>query len=268
MPEANPAASPPPLKPLIISAPFGNYVQPSGATATLGTFTLHRRPGRVWRVLRTVRYYRRLDAWVNRIGLRNPGIDWLVRRVEAGRIDVRDKVVSVHGFDREEWAALLERVERLRPLAVELNLSCPNVGERVHDDDVFDRALGTGVAVIAKLPPVRYEALAEGAVSAGVRAFHCCNTLPVPGGGMSGAPLKPLSLACVSAMRARYAGAGLLLIGGGGIREPADLEAYAQAGADRFAVGTLTMNPLRLWSQGPLRPLIDRAAELTGGPET
>jgi len=78
-PDANPAV--PRLRPLIVSAPFGNYIQPAGCTATLGTFTALRRGGvinRAWRVLLTVRYYRRMKAWVNRIGLRNPGIDWLV----------------------------------------------------------------------------------------------------------------------------------------------------------------------------------------------
>jgi len=87
------------VRPLIISAPFGNYIQPPGATPTLGTFTLADRPGRVRRVLATVRYYRRLGAWVNKIGLRNPGIDWLVQRVESDGINVADKLVSIHGFE-------------------------------------------------------------------------------------------------------------------------------------------------------------------------
>src|SRR5690606_17281372 len=132
------------MRALIISAPFGNYVQPRGATATLGTFTAARRRGRVWRVLRTVRYYRRLGAWVNRIGLRNPGIEWLARKARAGKITLGDKRVSVRGFTEADWATLLERVAGLRPLAVELNMSCPNVGEIDWPRWLFERALDTG----------------------------------------------------------------------------------------------------------------------------
>ena len=114
---------------LIVSAPFGNYVQPDGVTATLGTFTANARGGRVWRILKTVRYYRRLRAWVNKLGLRNPGMPWLVARVEAGKIDVKDKLVSIHGFADEDWDKLLGACHAMRPLAIELNMSCPNVGE-------------------------------------------------------------------------------------------------------------------------------------------
>jgi dihydroorotate dehydrogenase len=60
-----PPPQPPAIRPLVVSAPFGNYVQPRGTTPTLGTFTLLRRGGvasRIWRVFLTVRYYPRLKA--------------------------------------------------------------------------------------------------------------------------------------------------------------------------------------------------------------
>ena len=251
----------PDLQPVVISAPFGNYVQPAGATATLGTYTRLRRPGRLRRVIRTVRYYPRLQAWVNRIGLRNPGIEDLTQRIHAGRIDVADKIVSIHGFADEDWAVLLEKVGTVRPLAVELNMSCPNVGEVTWPDDLFRRALGTGVTVIVKLPPVHWHTMAERAIEAGVRWFHACNTLPVPAGGISGKPLKPISLDVVRDLRARESGLGehLRIIGGGGITAPADIDDYLDAGADHFAIGTRAMNPLCLVTDAPLRPLIEHA---------
>lgn len=241
----------------MISAPFGNYIQPQGATPTLGTFTRDARPGRVRQVLKTVRYYRRLRAWVNRIGLRNPGIDWLADRVKAGRIDVSDKIVSIHGFDAEQWRTLLDRTASLQPAAIELNMSCPNVGQIDWPQPLFDWAVATGIPVIAKLPPVNYELIADQAMAAGIRAFHCCNTLPVPAGGMSGAPLKPVALACLRAMRGGSGGDRLTLIGGGGIRSTADIDDYLQAGADHIALGTITMNPVLLFTHRRLRPLID-----------
>lgn len=252
------------MRPLIISAPFGNYVQPRGATPTLGTFTALRRPGRLWRVLRTVRYYPRLGAWVNKIGLRNPGIDWLAARVRAGRIDVADKIVSVHGFSDAEWETLLTGALALKPLAIELNMSCPNVGEIDWPAWLFQRAAESGVRVIVKLPPVRFHDMARLALDAGVRTFHCCNTLPVPGGGLSGKPLKPLALRCIGdllAMAPDSVRRDLTVIGGGGITTPQDIDDFADAGANCFALGTKVMHPRYLWNHARLEPLLQRASE-------
>ena len=259
MPKTRPDTIPG-LKPLVISAPFGNYIQPVGATPTLGTFTLMRRPGRVKQVLKTVRYRRKMKAWVNKIGLRNPGIDWLAQRSASGKIDVSDKLLSIHGFNAGQWAALLTKVGEIKPMAVELNMSCPNVGEIDWPEDLFPRAIETGVAVCVKLPPVNYHQMAEQAVQAGVRVFHCCNTLPVPEGGMSGRPLKPVSQDCIKDLRGRTWGDELTIIGGGGIYELNDIDEYTQAGADHFALATKVMNPKYLFSTRALQPFVDKAA--------
>lgn len=262
------------LKSAVISAPFGNYVRPAGATPTLGTFTAERRRGRVWRVAKTLRYVPRLRAWTNRIGLRNPGLGWLRSRVASGREGVDDSLVSVHGFSRDEWLVLIEGVASLGPLGIELNLSCPNVGEVTWPADLFARAVdvcsGTGVLLVAKLPPVRYAAMLDGALEAGVRCFHCCNTLPVPAGGLSGKPLMPLSLECIGRVRERSESGGVRvrLIGGGGITRAADVDEYARAGADHVAIGTKALNPLCLASERPLRPIIERASRVLGGDAT
>ena len=232
------------LEPLIISAPFGNYVYPPGTTPTLGTFTAERRGGRpaaFGRTLLTVRYYRRLGAWVNRIGLRNPGIDSVVG-VAADKAALDSAIVSVHGFESADWDHLLQRVAQLQPLAVELNISCPNVGELSWPPTLFEKSLATGVPVIVKLPPIRFQQLAFDAASAGIKWFHATNTLPVAGGGMSGAPLKPVALQAVRWLRDEF-GSEIRIVGGGGIRTAGDVAEYAQAGADRFAVGTLAMRP-------------------------
>jgi len=249
----------PQLEPMIIAAPFGNYIQPKGTTPTLGTFTTNPRPGRLRRILRTVRYYPRLKAWVNRIGLRNPGLAWLLDQVDRGRIDPTDKIVSIHGFDDEQWARLLDQTSELEPLAIELNMSCPNVGEMAWPPDLFERAARLTTPVIIKLPPIHYELMVDQARAAGLTAFHCCNTLPIPAGGLSGAPLKPLSLRCIRWLRATPAGDRLTLIGGGGIDTLPDIDEYASAGADHVALATKTMNPLLLVSDRALRPLVDYA---------
>lgn len=254
------------IAPIVVSAPFGNYIQPRGATPTLGTFTAADRPGRVWRILKTVRYYPRLGAWVNKIGLRNPGIDWLAKKANTGRVDLADKIVSIHGFTFEDWRVLLEKLAPLRPLAIELNMSCPNVGEVAWPETLFGDAAAAaeqyGTAVICKLPPINYQRMAGDAWDAGVRAFHACNTLPVPRGGMSGKPLQPLSLRCVADLRERF-GEEAFLIGGGGVTCPDDVDQYLRTGADRVAIGTKAMNPRLLWTHRPLQAILDHAAATT-----
>lgn len=257
----------PPSTRLIISAPFGNYVQPEGCTPTLGTFTAAARGGRVWRILKTVRYYPRLRAWVNKIGLRNPGMPWLCERVRRGKIDLGDKLVSVHGFSEADWYALLDACAEVRPMGLELNMSCPNVGAIDWPTDLFERALATGVPVVAKLPPVRFETMFEQAWAAGIRSYHCCNTLPVPSGGLSGAPLKPVALQCIARLR-EAVGADveqLKIVGGGGIRAVDDVGDYVAAGVNAIAVGTKTMNPKYLVSQRGVTPLRERATAELGG---
>ncbi|MHC5063223.1 MAG: hypothetical protein ACYTG5_04540 [Planctomycetota bacterium] len=247
---------------LIVSAPFGNYIQPEGATATLGTFTAKERPGRLWRIIKTLRFYPRLRAWVNQIGLRNPGMPWLVERVRSKKIDVGDKIVSIHGFDAAEWQELLTSIKEIRPLAVELNLSCPNVGEINWPPELFSWAMASDVQVIAKLPPVQYELILEQALAAGIRNFHCCNTLPIPAGGLSGSPLKPVALACirrVQELAPESLRSDLRFIGGGGIRNEVDIDEYAAAGVHHVAIGTKVMNPRYLLGHGPLRALIAHA---------
>ena len=248
------------MKRLIISAPFGNYLQPEGTTPTLGTFTLARRPGRIQRIIRTVRWYPRIGAWVNRIGLRNPGIDWLAARAEAGRVQLADKIVSIHGFVDEDWDLLLSRLAPLEPLAIELNISCPNVGHVTWPAGLFTHAVGAArgrTRVIVKLPPVNFMRIFDEAARAGVRTFHCCNTLPVPAGGVSGKPLKPVSLQCITDIAAHTGAAwnDYTIIGGGGITCRADIDDYAHVGVRHVAIGTKAFNPWYLVSDRALRDL-------------
>ena len=254
----------PAILPLVISAPFGNYLQPKGTTPTLGTFTAARRGGilnRAWRIALTVRYYPRMKAWVNKIGLRNPGIDWLVAKCTAGKIDVSDKLVSIHGFTPEDWYALLEKTAPLKPLAIEMNMSCPNVGHIAWPPELFQRAYDTGIPVVVKIPPVNYDAMVEQAHAAGLRVFHCCNTLPNPGGGLSGKPLMHVALQCIQDLKRKPYFDELTLIGGGGIYQPDDVDAYVDLGVKHVAIGTKLFNPKYLLSDSGIAGIRERAEQ-------
>lgn len=244
---------------LIISAPFGNYLSVHGeAVRTVGTFTLERRGGwpyRLWRIAKTLRYHRGLGARTNKLGLPNPGIAGLKRWVEDG-FDVSDKIVSIKGFNCNEWINLVLACVELKPLAIELNISCPNVNDLHFDrpDQMLRRIMQAAgdVRVIVKLPPVGHEKLIEDSIDSGICMFHCCNTLAVPGGGMSGKPLKPLSINVIRFIRDNF-GTDAFIIGGGGITEVKDAMDYLVAGADSVAIGSMLLNP---WSK-------DRAREIS-----
>lgn len=238
------------MKRLIISAPFGNLVTHPQATSTVGTYTRHRRAGlwkRLWRVLRTVRYYHRAGAWVNQLGLPNPGIDSLDGKV------LPTVILSIHGFTGLEWRELAQTAVHLQPLALELNLSCPNVTRLERDQSVQAVAevvnVYPAIRVSAKLPPVRWLALARPLYDLGVRRFHLCNTIPTPGGGISGKPLKPYSLWATEEVKHTW-GCEVDVTSGGGITCLQDVRDYISAGADRVAVGGMCFNPLNLLKLG------------------
>jgi dihydroorotate dehydrogenase len=191
---------------------------------------------------------------VNRLGLPSPGIASLAKHDLTGRI------LSVHGFAPAEWAELGFHALRMNPAAVEANLSCPNV-DRESVASMVDACrilLGLGLPVIAKLPPVRWMDLARPLHGIGVRSFHLCNTLPTPGGGLSGKPLKPLSLWAVEEVRTAF-GSGVYIVGGGGVSSAEDAREYVSAGADSVAVGSALLNPLRdrRWLQGVADAVLD-----------
>ena len=148
------------MKRLIIGAPFGNYLSHIAADSTLGTYTVQNRAGfmrwwLLWRIALTLRPYGKIGAWVNKLGLPNPGIKHL-RDLTTEKPDLwtADKIVSIHGFNEGEWNHLLEQCGHSIYRAVELNVSCPNVGELSVPRNLFENAVKVfkgRSSVIAKL---------------------------------------------------------------------------------------------------------------------
>lgn len=231
------------MKQIILSAPFGNYLNWSNCTSTVGSYTLNYRGGflyRLYRVLKTVRYYPGIQAWKNKLGLPNPGI------INCPK-NLSNKILSISARTTTDWLALFDYINNnLNPLAVELNVSCPNTGDIDITDyqEVFARKLNC--EVIIKLPPVNYESIFSLAVSQGILSFHCCNTLPTPGGGLSGKPLKLLSQSCIKWINRQ--GKLNRVIGGGGVTTQEDIKEYLDIGATNVALGSVLFNPF-LWKR-------------------
>ena len=236
---------------LIIGAPFGNYLGHKDCISTRGTFTAARRGGRLyrlWRVIRTVRYYHRIGAWVNRLGLPNPGIGSI-------GYPVHNSILSVSARCNPDWHYVLRQSVAHHPLAVELNVSCPNCGDEDYTDygEMFDYARSIeengGPRIIVKLPPVNYDERLASALFAGLTGFHCCNTLPTPGGGLSGKPLQPLSLDLCCVVRYSLPDDGIL-IGGGGVTSVDDVRRFRNVGCTNVSIASALFFPW-VWRRIP-----------------
>lgn len=232
------------LKPLIISAPFGNWFTHPDATSTLGTFTLQYRGGpvkRAWRIAKTLRYRPALKGWSNKLGLPNEGI---ARLISLKKREYADKIVSLHGFATEDWEAIFSSIKYLAIPFVELNCSCPNVQDSsLHWPTIFKNAVGVlnCSTIIVKLPPIRWLDLVRPAYDSGITHFHACNTLPVPCGGLSGKTLKQYSLWVVEEIRKTFPQA--TIIGGGGVYDGNEVKDYYAAGANHIAIASCLLNP-------------------------
>lgn len=236
----------------IISAPFGNYLNFDGWVPTIGTFTPRYRGGlfyRLWRCARTLRWDRAHSGWVNRLGLPNPGIDWLARRPEraAGKIVSLALASDDNFFD---FIHLLHQARRLDPLYFEFNLSCPNERQGRDPHNIIEVVAASLPAdkLILKLPPDQdvVMSLAETAREHGIYRFHCCNTIPTSRGGLSGKSLVSLVIPIVNALKREYPKCNV--IAGGGINCQTVADLYWACHADHIAIGSAWLNPFD-WSR-------------------
>ena len=110
-----------------ISAPFGNYIRSEQTISVAGTFTLHPRGNRLWSILTTLRYSRKHNGWVNRLGLPNPGIQKGLASVSE---NPQNNVMSIAETERGDF----QKMNHIIPLdqSLEINLSCPNI-ERLNN---------------------------------------------------------------------------------------------------------------------------------------
>ena len=232
-----------PEKPFLISPPFGSWFKHRRAYSVLGSFTELPRPGRLGQIVRTVRPVP--GGWINKIGLRNPGM-WSLTSWGEHQVP---SLAPIDG-DPREWQAILDyvlyhRSELERPIIVEVNVSCPNTDHPVPalpTDQQLRKFVDTfNLTTIFKLQPLQQSVkTATYLADRGARYVHLSNTLPSDRGGISGAQLLEANLPIVEKVAnllARHY-SDVEVIAGGGIYDPSHLERYALAGARRFAIGT------------------------------
>jgi dihydroorotate dehydrogenase (NAD+) catalytic subunit len=237
---------------------------------------------------------------LNSIGLPGPGIDaWIAQDLPALEARSARVVASIWGRSVDEYVAAAAPLKAVadRIIAIEVNLSCPNVEARrdvfAHSADATHDAIaavvdavGDAAPVFAKLSPnvTDIVAIAGRARDAGASGFTLVNTmmglaidadarrpkLGAGGGGVSGTPIKSIALRAVWEVSRAFPGAPI--IGTGGVSTGRDAVEMLLAGAHAVGVGTATFAepraPLRIarelehWCA---RRGITRVRELTGG---
>jgi dihydroorotate dehydrogenase (NAD+) catalytic subunit len=203
---------------------------------------------------------------LNGVGLQGPGVQaWLEDELPALEACGARVVVSIWGRKVEDYAAAASALAGAPGcvVAVEVNVSCPNLEDRsrmfAHSPaatgEAVSAAAGCGLPRWAKLSPNTSEliAVAEAALKAGAEALTLTNTLlgfaidterraPVlgaGGGGLSGDALHSVALRAVYDCRAAFPESAI--VGVGGVSDGLGAVRMLLAGADAVQVGTATL---------------------------
>ena len=211
---------------------------------------------------------------LNSVGLQGPGLPaWLADDLPALRASGARVVVSIWGRTVSDYARAAEIVAAAAAasatdvdagaciVALEVNVSCPNVEDRsrmfAHSADATSRVMAAtacGVPRWAKLSPNVPDVveIASGALEGGADGLTLVNTLlglaldtesarPVlgaGGGGLSGSAVHPVAVRAVWECRAAFP--AVPIVGVGGVMTGRDAVELLQAGADAVQVGTAT----------------------------
>lgn len=218
---------------------------------------------------------------MNAVGLQNPGANaWRITELPPLAATGARVVASIWGFSVEDYKAAADALAACGPevVAVEVNLSCPNVEDRrqmfAHDPAraaaAIDATAGCGRPRWAKLSPNVTDVvqIAGAVLEAGADAVTLINTVmglaidPVTGrarlgnggGGLSGAAIHPVAVRAVYDVRAAFPNAAI--VGVGGVESGETAAELLAAGANAVQVGTATFAD----PAAPRRVLRDLAA--------
>jgi dihydroorotate dehydrogenase (NAD+) catalytic subunit len=208
---------------------------------------------------------------INAIGLQNPGVDHVVRKI-LPTLDFTETrfLANVCGSTIEEYAEVTRRFDDSPIDAMEINISCPNVKEGGVQFGNYPEMSARVVAacrartkkpIITKLSPNQTD-IRENArlcIEAGSDGLAVINTIsgmaidpatrrPVIGnlqGGISGPAIKPIALLKVKQVYEVAGPKRIPIIGQGGIASAADAIEFLVAGASAVGLGTaLFYDPL------------------------
>jgi dihydroorotate dehydrogenase (NAD+) catalytic subunit len=240
---------------------MGEYVDLSA----LGAVVLKSLSAEPWAGNPAPRLHETPAGLLNSVGLQNPGVEaWIEHDLPELEAKGARVVASIWGFTVEAYAKAASMLAEVAPrlLAVEVNLSCPNIEAR---KDMFAHSPAATAEVVeataacarprwAKLSPnvTDVTEIAAAAIKAGAEALTLVNTvmgmaidverrrprLGAGGGGLSGAAIRPVAVRAVYDCRQALPTAPI--VGVGGVRTGEDAVELLMAGADAIQVGTAT----------------------------
>ena len=222
---------------------------------TTGTARLGNAPHRV---------YETPMGMLNAIGLQNPGVDHVIRKI-LPTLDFSETrfIANVSGSTIDEYVEVTRRFDDSPIDAIEINISCPNVKEGGVQFGNFPEMSARVVAacraatkkpIITKLSPNQTD-IRENArlcIEAGSDGLAVINTImgmaidvnsrrPVIGnvqGGLSGPAIKPIALLKVHQVYDVARHHDVPIIGQGGITTATDALEFLIAGASAIGIGT------------------------------
>lgn len=202
---------------------------------------------------------------LNAVGLQGPGVTYWLEHVLPELLATGATVVaSIWGRTVDEFRRAAELLSEASPgvVAVEINLSCPNLEGRgsifAHDPDLSAQVVAAtsvcGRPRWAKLSANtdRIVDVAGAVATAGADAVTCINTLlglaydpdtrrpalGAGGGGLSGPAIHPVAVRAVHDVHDAHP--ELPIVGVGGVSTAWDAEELLLAGASAVQVGTAT----------------------------
>jgi dihydroorotate dehydrogenase (NAD+) catalytic subunit len=202
---------------------------------------------------------------LNSVGLQGPGVEaWLEGELPALEAAGATVIASIWGFTVEAYEKAAAMLAAAPPsvVAVEVNLSCPNVEHRramfAHSASATAEAVEATAVCLrprwAKLSPnvTDVTEIAGAALGAGAEAVTLVNTVMAMaidvetrrprlgngGGGLSGPAIHPVAVRAVYDTYAAFPDADI--VGAGGVASAADAIELVMAGARAVQVGTAT----------------------------
>lgn len=227
-------------KTLTLEPNTGNYIDP---------FEFERRPmlshlyhSIIQREPRIQGIVRRVpNGWINRMGLWNVGIDYWIREIYP-YIKELPLVVSIGGFEKKEYVELIKKLNCLDILAIEMNISCPNVKNpfmldlKSEYERFFISCKNNSEHPLILKVGVGQQRIAEIAQKRGINAISLINSMRIFGEGWSGRGIKSTALRTISEIRGKI---DIPIIGGGGVYSWSDCQEFFRAGADAVSFGSV-----------------------------
>lgn len=217
-----------------ISPPFGNYITLPQCKSIKGSYTIEKRDGLLGQIIKTLYYDYSLKGWVNKIGLRNKGIDYGIKDYNH-----KTDILSIAVLKESDIEVFLEKIPN--NTNIEINISCPNLNKKLVNSNLHNFLNNQRHWCILKCGPHITEQELNNYYKIGFRQFHFSNTLPIKNGGLSGQCLIPYTQKLSKYMKTNYN--NTTVICGGGIQSWNDIYNYKHG--DHYSISTIFFNPYK-----------------------